>query len=405
MKKVKEAVKQEAKENVDYIQEAGEMNEQEETYKIYEYLKKNPGVFAVSGAAIITALSYLISFCSYLFESAKLNYWNIDPIYINPYAASRLYGTIASFIFLCLLFVVFSVNEMLAEKSAPVMQKEFYYKKIKKEYQKEVTMQILLRLLPRCFRTSSDKTQGNHSANARKTIENLKKRVLEQKKEMNRQIRAQQLLVVFLLSLSIFIWICIVVNVSPVPFFVKLVVSVAASILLTTLMFKTAQNAFIDKKNIKKEAVQQYNALEIKADVPQAVFPLKKILSGDYSLKHPDRKIKRATANFLIIIVFVVTALLICFLFWGSQNAKEQTQFLITSVDGGDYAIIYNNGENAILVRCEEAGNTLTIDSSYQKVVSIEGLDYSIRQYKKVERRSITLYDIGGRSPVSSKAG
>ena len=64
---------------------------------------------------------------------------------------------------------------------------------------------------------------------------------------------------------------------------------------------------------------------------------------------------------------------------------------MITSADEVEYAIIYNNGDNAIVARCREADNVLTIDSSCQKVVSIEGLEYDIRQYEKVERGSIAI--------------
>lgn len=143
MKNAIEEMKKESKGKVNDIQQTALQDEQEETYKIYEYLKKNPGVFAGSGAVIVAVLSALINFCSYLYERSILKYWNINPVYINLDTASRLYGAIAAFIFVCVMFAFYLVIDMLVEKSMPVRRKVLYLKWIKWEYRKEVFKKTL----------------------------------------------------------------------------------------------------------------------------------------------------------------------------------------------------------------------------------------------------------------------
>lgn len=405
MKNAIEEVKKESNGKVNDIQETALQDEQEETYRIYEYLKKNPGVFAGSGAMIVAVLSALINFCSYLYERSILKYWNIDPVYINLDTASRLYGAIAAFIFVCVMFSFYLVIDMLVEKSMPVRRKVLYLKRIKREYRKEVFKKTLNKVWSWCLRKPCDKSLDDHSNNAKETIDQLEKSLKEQKKGMNKQVIRHLLLVDIVLSLSVCIWVCVEMTDSSGSILMMLLSSVLASTVLTAGMYITTRYAFVDKKKIKDEAVCQYKALTIETDVPQISFPLKKLLSGDYSIKQPDRKIKRATAGGLVLILFVVAALLVLFQVFGYQKAEGQTQFMITSAEGIEYAIIYNNGDNAIIARCMESDNALTIDSSFQKVVSIEGLEYDIRQYENVEPGPITTDEDEAKNSVGDNEG
>lgn len=222
---------------------------------------------------------------------------------------------------------------------------------------------------------------------------------------MNKQVIRHLLLVDIVLSLSVCIWVCVEMTNSSGSILMMLLSSVLASTVLTAGMYVTTRYTFVDKKKIKDEAVCQYKALMIETDVPQISFPLKKLLSGDYSIKQPDRKIKRATAGGLVLTLFVVVALLVLFQVFGYQKAEGQTQFMITSADGIEYAIIYNNGDNAIIARCTESDNVLTIDSSFQKVISIEGLEYDIRQYENVEPGPITTEKDEAKNSVGDNKG
>lgn len=51
----------------------------EDSYSIYEYLKKNTSVLIAVVSALIAIISMILKFGSYLYHIAYLNYWNIDP--------------------------------------------------------------------------------------------------------------------------------------------------------------------------------------------------------------------------------------------------------------------------------------------------------------------------------------
>lgn len=378
------------KREVDNTYEIWLPEEQEKTYKIYEYIKRNPGVFAGSGAVIITAFSALLKFCSFLCECSILKYWNIDPVYINLDNASRLYGTIAAFIFVSVTFVYIFGIDMLVEKNLPVRRKVLYLKRIKWEYRKEVFKKNLYKIWSWCLRRNYDRALDNHSTNAKGSIAQLEESLKQQRRLLNKEIIRHLFLFDFILSLSVWIWICTEMSAYSESILMLLVASGLVSTMLTAAIYLISRDAFVDKKKIKDEAVRQYEVLEIETDVPQITFPLKRILSGNYSIKQSDRQIKRLIAGGLVLLLFVVASLFVVFQVFGYYKAVDQDQFMITDVDGVQYAMIYNNGDYAIIAPCRESEKILTIDASFQIAVSIEGLEYEIRDYWQVKQGPIT---------------
>ena len=69
-------------------------NGEGDSHKIYEYLKKNPGLCVKLGATCIAILSALIAFCGYIYESAIAQYWEIDPVYLDLSTTNYLYSSI-----------------------------------------------------------------------------------------------------------------------------------------------------------------------------------------------------------------------------------------------------------------------------------------------------------------------
>ena len=237
MKNAIEEVKRGSDGKINEFQVTGSQDKQESDWKIFEQLEKNPGVFAGFGAAIVAILSALLKFCSYLYECAILKYWNIDPVYIDLDTASRAYGTIAAFIFVCVMFVFCFVIDMLVEKSMPVWRKEFYLKRIKWEFRKEVSKNTLNKVAAWCLRKTCDRSLDNHVTNAKKSIDKLEKSLKEQKKMLNKQVIRHLFLVDIVLSLSIWIWVCVEMTDSSVSILMLLLASVLASILLTMGMY------------------------------------------------------------------------------------------------------------------------------------------------------------------------
>lgn len=362
-------------------------------YKIYRFLKKNPGIFAGTGAAFITILSALITFCSYMYERATLNYWKIDPIHISISSVNRLYETIAAFIFICVLFFVVFVIDMIAEKTTKVRRKDLYFKKIKSAYRKEVYKIRLQRVILWCLRKTKSTLSEGHANKAKAAIEQLDNKLKATKKQMNRQIAGHLLLldIVLTASMCILLWVGIAEASNTVA--ISLISSLIMSPVLLGLLYIMTRNAFANKRGTRNEAIRDYAELNIQINVPTISFPLKKILSGKFSIKQPDHKIKRIAPTCLFVVV-AIAVLLGSFYFLGYEYAANRTQFMIvTDQNGMEYAVIYNSGDNVIVARCRKIENSLIVYSSFQRVLPIEGLEYEVRQYEDAEPNSDSIFD------------
>lgn len=369
--------------------------------KIYKYLKKNPGIFAGTGAAFITILSALIAFCSYMYERATLNYWKIDPIHISISSVNRLYETIAAFIFICVLFVVVFVIDMIAEKTTQIRRKTLYFKTIRSEYRKEVRKIRLQRVMLWCLRKTKSTLPEEHANKAKVAIEQLDNKLKKTKKQMNRQIAGHLFLldIVLMASLCILLW--VVIAETSNEFAISLISSLVISPILLGLLYIMTRNAFSNKKSTKNEAIHDYAELDIQINVPTVSLPFKRILSGKFSIKQPDHKIKRLVPTCLFVVVIFIALLLGLFYFFGYEYAAERTQFMIVlDQDGMEHAIIYNSGENVIIAPCREIENCLIVDTAFQRVIPIEGLVYEVRRYDDAEPGSFVDNTDGVRSSV-----
>ncbi len=355
-------------------------------YRIYKFLKKNPGVFAGTGAAFIAILSALITFCSYMYERATLNYWKIDPDYINISSVNRLYETIAAFIFICVLLVVIFVIDMIAEKTTGVRRKVLYLKKIKREYRKEVRKIRLQRVVLWRSRKTKSTLLEDHANKAKVAIEQLDNKLKETKKQMNRQIVGHLLLldIVLTASMCILLWVGLAESLNTVV--LSVISSMVISPLLLGMLYTMTRNAFANKKDTKDDATHDYAELDIQINVPTVSLPLKKILSGQYSIKQPDHKIKRIVPACLLIVVIVIAVFIGLFYFLGYEYIADRTQFkIITDQNEMEYAVVYNSGENVIIAPCREIENCLIVDTAFQRVIPIEGLVYEVRRYDDAE--------------------
>lgn len=355
-------------------------------YKIYKFLKENPGVFAGTGAAFIAILSALVTFCGYMYERATLNYWKIDPVYISISSVNRLYETIAAFIFICVLLVIVFVINMIAEKTSEIRRKVLYLKKVKCEYRKEVCKIRLQRVMLWCLRKTKSTLSEDHANKVQIAIEQLNNKVKKTKKRMNRQIVAHLLLldIVLTVSMCILLWVGIAESSNTVV--ISVISSLVMSPILLGMLYIMTRNAFTNKKGIKEEAIHDYAELDIQINITTVSLPMKKILSGKYSIKQPDLKIKKIVASCILPVIIVIAVLIGSFYFLGYEYADNRTQFMIvTDQNGIEYAVIYNSGDNVIVAPCREIKNGLIVDTAFQKVIPIEGLEYEVRRYEDAE--------------------
>ncbi len=377
-----------------------ERKEKQHTYKIYNYLKKNPAVFVGTGTTFIAILSALLTFCNYMYECAVLKYWGIEPAHISINSANRLYETIAAFIFISVLFVILFVMDVIAEKTGSIRENILYLKKIKSKHRNEVLKIRLQKTILCHFVKTKSNLSEDHVNRAQNAIEQLEKEINEKKKDVNSQTLAHLFLFSIVLTTSMWILLCVGIAESSDTIITSVIASVIASFITVEVLYITTRNTFVNKKGIKGKAGDDYANQNIQTDVPTISLPLKRILSGEYSIKYPDHKIKRVLSKSLLIVIIVIAALVLSFYFLGYEHALNRTCFMITTQDGIECAVIYNNGDNVIVAPCRATGDILIVDSSFQRALSIEGLKFEVRQYRKAKLGSI--FDDTGEDTSSS---
>lgn len=367
-------------------------HQDEDNYRIYTYLKNNPGLFAGSGAVIIAILSALISLCSYLFENAYLRYWKIDPVYIDLDSASRLYSTIVSFAFLGVSLLIFSLLESIANKYAPLKEKGIYLRTLKEIHSK----QLLKHHVKKRFRflPCNTKPIDGHTDSAGIAIDKLESSFTDAEKPVRKQIRGFLIFLGFFMFLFSCIWTSVHVQEVNGSILILTFGSLLLSVIIITVGWWIPISTMVHKDTVKDSALCDYNALTIKADVPVITFPLKSLFSGEYKHKIPDQRIKDFLVSCILFLAIIIPCVIFTFLVLGNQQANNQTEFMLISQDNIEYAIIYNNGEYAILAPyCHnKSDNTITIDSSVQQVISIEGMKYTIGSFEKAYNDKLPDY-------------
>ena len=216
-------------------------------------------------------------------------------------------------------------------------------------------------------------------------ISRIAKEIRVHKKNANYQMRRIIVVLWFFLLVSIYVW----VSMGDISFsgntLTMIVSSAVMSIAVLAPLCRQNRLSLADKRREREKASEDYGNDRIQEDIPQFASPLQKVLSGQLKFQFSDGAFIRMLYRIAIIVVFYLFALVLIFQCFGYMKAYQQKQFMIVKGNNVDYAVIYNNGEDAILAEVRAQGNNCVIDIESQRVVSTEGLVFEIREYDEVE--------------------
>lgn len=353
-------------------------------YRIYGFLKKNPGLLAGVGSALVLVLSAMVNFCSYAYEAAMLQYWNVDLVYMNISLPSRVNGTIATLLFVFAFVACILILDMLTRNIRPLRMKAAYLHGLKKSIKRD-TRRVRREMLKSRFLRKSCNADIGAKFNAKENqISNISKEIRLNKKHVDHQMRKSIILLWFLLFMSIYIW----VSLGDISLNRNVLITICSSAVVSIIVFVPLcrQNYLSrsEKRREREKACEDYINDSIQEDIPQFNSPRKKILSGQFEIRFSDKAFIRMIERTATILVFYLFALVIIFQCFGYMKAVDQKQFMIVTENSIEYAVIHNNGETAVLAEIREQGNNCVIDRNCQQVVSAEGLVFEIREYTKV---------------------
>lgn len=230
------------------VQNAEQMKLQDNQYGAYNLLKKELGIFTGLGATVVAVFSTMKDFCGYLYESSKLKYWGVDPVYIDINGASFLYGTIVTLGFFCVLcFGLFAV-EFIAERTAMFSKKKKYLKFVEKLFKKNEGELLI---------SQDHKDNAVHCdyvCTICKEIKTLKAAINRNRKTVRLQAFCHLLFLHMLLTAMLYVWFCAGGENYSLPMVILLIVSSFISVLLLSITYPMAKASMVNKKEIKKKS-------------------------------------------------------------------------------------------------------------------------------------------------------
>ena len=342
---------------------------EQKNYRIYTFFKEKPELLVGLGSVIAVALSTVLSFFSFVSEKAIVRYWDVDPVYINISTPERLYGTVICFVVICIVFAIFGAIVSIAEKSRPISQIKRYRRRLKRLCRWHAFKKSIKEATREIFPSISAKIKYEFSKSRKGKIELLSKNLRNTFIRRHAQHIGHILFFEALMILVIAVWVYTGFRTGHKTILESISVAVIFSTIMIAMMYFAAYFSVGSYKSERELARNDYVNNQIK-------LPLKVLFDGKYSLdlKMEDQKVKGLFWRAVILVVILLSVMTLTFERLGYSAAEMQDEFWVQNNSGIEYAVVYNNGEIAVLARIEKKEDTAVIDTSKQKIVAVEDL-------------------------------
>jgi len=358
-------------------------------YRIYDYFKEHSSTFLAVASAFIAIISLVLNFAVFLSSNSYLMYFKVDNV-IYKSSTSFLYMFSITLILLTIIILFQGFLSKTFDSYLPYKKRflllKYYFKEIKSDIKSGKKLRAVLK-------KNIDVSPGTFSKGDRKELEEINKsaRELEGKyRSTKRNMNRNRLIYYVLIGLSCFLmWIILSVVCA-------LVLSIASyewkqnisSAMLSSAIFvliTTVENWFLscalrlNKKKIKSDAELDHETIMLMySDMPE--FPITQVLSGKFKSFFNDSNCKRFVAT----VMCCLTIVLFAASWFGAQSAEAQRDFFIVEIDEQTYALIYNNGENAVVEKAEINDGEIIIDTTHQKTISAINIDMQKHTFDNV---------------------
>ena len=402
-------------------------NQNEETYKIFEYFSNNVPLLLTVGSTMVALGVAFINLLSYLTQYRYLEYWNIDASILQTNNKTTTFYTIV-------ISITYSLALSLIALWLPKFSKNMYIHDITMLYYKlglkcnKSNLRSILRNKNQCVRQlkkhnktldklkkssgtdacpedSTEYKNINHIVSncvqAIQLCDSELNKILESIKSIKLNIRREHILrllttILYILQFGGLIYLINILYSLSIFFSSTNPLIIAAVLLLIEIILvytgvKIISFAKRCKYKIKSSIINVFdsektdeltamdfsialaNLIIIKNDHETIGEKIKKALS--------DKSIKNA----LMQIFLVVCISSLSFFITNEMNIKNDKTFPITVYDNNDYAVIYNDGNTIIIEDVTIEGNTIKIYTNSQCMLFSQGLSYEIIEFQKVE--------------------
>lgn len=326
-------------------------------YSILVYLKNHTAITVTLFSAIIAICSFFVNTYIYLLNNSYLNYWNIDSSFISLNKQDQFYIVCSTLVFIVIttfinILINWSFNNLNTTRKSLV-----YINEIK---------------------TIVNKNVKNKQMEKNKLFyEKLNDKLLKKKKEKASNIIAilacivLSILILYLVS-AIF---CFFINdFTKNNFYLPIIYSFVFTLtgIIMTIIFSvigTKKQNVIDKAHSNFER----DGMDVNLD----------LYDHDKLAQKLHNYLNNKSIIFFIIVIGIYLLIpLIVFSSIGKITAESQTGFyVIEDCESHDYAVIYNNGTELILEEAKIEDETITIDTTKQKIISAKDITLHKRDF------------------------
>lgn len=365
-------------------------NADNDKYSIYNYCRDHTAFLIACISALVAVLSFIFDYATTMYNREYLSFWNVDVVYSMQDSTLQLYMVFFAFTvpFIC------SVISIIMRKTADVYRKNYEHiyiaKKTFREDRKEIrALQKRGRELLKNLKSMKDCPEVY---TLRIDLQNGVNEVVEIKKRFKKMKRKARKYSLFLLGQTL-PTVILTIIVAVLVFMIFLLNAVDfvwsqaffGAMILTVILTLFAFFSFViaDCFRIRKKYSWSSNFDELLAnfEAPEPdTYPVDK-------LRFSSPKTLASNINIRMALLLVALSSIVCifsFAFFGQEIARDKKDFAIYSCEGVDYAIIYNNGESAIMEKAAIEGNDIYIDTNCQRITSARDLQYSIYSFENV---------------------
>lgn len=376
------------------------MNKEEikkdETFKIYEYLKKEPSVIFAVASGFIAVVTALLNFVAISIQRQYFLYWNVSTLLIEYDTKNIIYQLCASAVIcLCGSICMFLINTFFAQYFKEIsnsIQEKTALKQCKKMIRKIKVQGWLFRIL--LFTLNKTRKWIKFSGwyflfdKCRSLLENkgILLKTCEQQAKKVREIYhpqrsfAKTKLFVKLLFVALGLFgICLLFGMSSsdsTSFKLSSLIVAIFIILLYSILGYWSARIKLPKKKIKKHVIEYLNSesdweyLDYKNEYSKNSF--KEYFS--------DSEIKKHIISIALLVVFVIVFLSVTM----TQTVKQQKVFHTVEIEKETYIVMHKFDDKLLLEKVVIKDNIAKVDVSEQIIVSNENITLKYNKFDKV---------------------
>lgn len=370
-------------------------NENEES-SIYNYLKEHPGVLISGISALVVIFTFVINMTISFRTSKYLVYWGVDTLNLRIDNANQSYifAVVCIYYMINMLIQPFFMNSY--EIYVQEMQINYYAKYICKLSKKEVRhCKKNIDKIKREYRKLNKKEKDNTSIrDIEERVEKLKIRISEAEqarkkssKYTGKKLVISEILVIVCSLIQMYIFVLTTTSITSALQTV-LVSIIGAAISLSTLhslaylLIKKPVIATIRKEVYSDKADLENISKQVSKEIPE--YPIDKIFS--FKFRFQDIFTNKNIEVFAIHIIVCLIFLIVIVNPIDRTKMQEKKEFAVMSKGEIDYVIIYYDKEHYYLAEAMTEGETITIDTTKQRIIEMQDVVYENKIFKEVNR-------------------